>query len=209
VLLGLWESDDLLQVHRPVVVTADALQREGRQTRWSAFVSINALTEALSTGWATHLSDSEELIHCMFPTLLPAPVAADLTGADLAMTLVRTAVEASGLLDETDPISDGGAAERARRAASTLVRDSRFSRRVLDAYAQRCAMCGLGLTLVQGAHIYPASAPGSQDEPWNGLALCANHHLAFDNHLLAVRPDTRQVVFRGDVPAQATSDPTA
>ncbi len=64
-------------------------------------------------------------------------------------------------------------------------------------------MCGLGLSIVQGAHIYPASAPGSPDEPWNGLALCANHHAAFDRHLVAVRTSTGEIVFRPDVLEEA------
>ena len=55
-------------------------------------------------------------------------------------------------------------------------------------------MCGLDFGLVQGAHIYPASAPASPDEPWNGLSLCANHHTAFDRHMVWVHPDTRAVV---------------
>lgn len=56
---------------------------------------------------------------------------------------------------DPNPVGD---AARLRRAVSALIRDTRFSGSVLDAYMRRCAMCGLGLNLVQGAHIYPASA---------------------------------------------------
>ena len=68
-------------------------------------------------------------------------------------------------------------------------------------------MCGLGVQLVQGAHVNPVSAPGSHDEPWNGLALCPNHHLAFDRHLLAVDVDTRAIVFHPTVVNQASGNP--
>lgn len=79
--------------------------------------------------------------------------------------------------------------------AGNIVRDQRFSDRVTSAYQRLCAMCGLDLDLIQGAHIYPASAPSSPDEPWNGLSLCANHHLAFDRHLAWVEPTSRTIVY--------------
>jgi predicted restriction endonuclease len=68
-------------------------------------------------------------------------------------------------------------------------------------------MCGLDVGLVQGAHIYPVSAPGALDEPWNGLALCGNHHLAFDRHVLAVRSDTLQIIFHSMILEQVRSSP--
>ena len=77
--------------------------------------------------------------------------------------------------------------------------------RVTEAYDGLCTMCGIDANLIQAAHIYPASAPGSHDEPWNGLALCRNHHLAFDRHLLAVHPDTRQVIYSPEMNDQVRS----
>ena len=90
-----------------------------------------------------------------------------------------------------------------------LIRDTWFSGDVLDAYGRRCAMCGLGLNLVQGAHIYPASAHGSPDVVSNGIALCANHHLAFDRHQIAVLPPNFDLLFRPDVLDQADQEPVA
>ena len=52
-------------------------------------------------------------------------------------------------------------------------------------------MCGLNMGLVSGAHIFPVSAPGSNDQPTNGLALCENHHRAFDRHKIWVHPVSR------------------
>ncbi len=141
-------------------------------------------------------------IRCFAPPLLALSFAVHRDAATPDVVALQAAIQGSGLLDATDAETPA-AAERARRAGSTLVRDARFSRRVIHAYEGRCAMCGLGIGLVQGAHIYPASAPGSQDEPWNGLALCANHHLAFDRHLIAVHPGNLVILFRDDVLEQA------
>jgi len=210
VLVGMWEEDPHLAVPHPVIVMAEAQRRENHVTRWSLFVPLGLLTEAATAGWASHVSGSNEPIRCVFPELLPAAIAADVDQAEPDASLVQTAIEASGLAAEVaqaeGSIATTPAAERARRAAYSLVRDARFSRRVLSAYDWRCAMCGLGLRLVQGAHIYPASAPSSPDEPWNGLALCANHHLAFDRYLVAVHPGDRSVYFRQDVLVAAASD---
>lgn len=64
-----------------------------------------------------------------------------------------------------------------------------FSARIQLAYEHRCAICGLGLGLVEAAHIVPVAWPGSTDETSNGLALCRNHHAAYDRALLSVSPD--------------------
>ncbi|MGN6245743.1 MAG: HNH endonuclease [Motilibacteraceae bacterium] len=203
VLVGLWSEDPLVPIPQPIAVTADAARRLDHHTRWSAFVPLATLGDAQVTGWATSLNTNDELVRCMHPALLPAAVAADLGGAEPDVERMGDAAVAAGLLDGS---GEGPARDRARRAATALVRDARFSRRVLDAYDRRCAMCGLGLSLVQGAHIYPASAPGSPDEPWNGISLCANHHAAFDRHLVAVEPETHRIVFRDDVAQQAAED---
>lgn len=64
-----------------------------------------------------------------------------------------------------------------------------FAHRVRVAYGARCAVCGLGLGLVEGAHIVPVAWPGSTDETKNGIAMCRNHHVAYDRGLLTVSPD--------------------
>jgi hypothetical protein len=169
------------------------------------FVSLTTLRAALETGWAKGLNARGEMIRCFVPPLLAVSYAADLDHAPPTTSAMQAAIEGSGLITATES-EIPAAAERARRAGSTLVRDARFSRRVIDAYAGLCAMCGLGVELVQGAHIYPVSAPGSHDEPWNGLALCPNHHLAFDRYLVAVDIDTRSVIFHPDVVHQASGN---
>jgi len=69
---------------------------------------------------------------------------------------------------------------------SRKVRDNSFKYRVLTAYANKCAFCGIQLKLIDAAHILPVSYEGSTDETSNGLALCALHHRSFDNALVTV-----------------------
>jgi hypothetical protein len=202
-LLGLFEDDPELEVPRPLLVQADPVRRIGRVTRFSVFVSVNALREASATGWSEEISTSSEIIRCFTPPLLPVSISAMQQEVVPSRNQMQAAISGSGLMD-TSTHDDRAAAERARRAGTSLVRDARFAKWVIAAYNGLCAMCGLGASLVQAAHIFPASAPGSQDEAWNGLALCPNHHLAFDRHLLAVHPDTGKVVFNPKFASQAS-----
>jgi HNH endonuclease len=87
--------------------------------------------------------------------------------------------------------------------------DARFAKKVVDAYGGTCAMCGLDAGLIEGAHIYPAAAPLSPDEPWNGLVLCPTHHTTFDRHLVAVRPTDHAIVYNSVLTHQVDSNPAA
>jgi putative restriction endonuclease len=71
------------------------------------------------------------------------------------------------------------------RQVEQAVRNAKFRKIVLNAYNSRCAVCGLDLGIVQAAHIVPVAQQGT-DEPCNGIALCANHHTAFDRNILTV-----------------------
>jgi len=68
-------------------------------------------------------------------------------------------------------------------------------------------MCGLDFGLIVGAHIYPANAPKSPDKVWNGIALCYNHHAAFDNHMIWVHPTKRTISLRNDLLNAARLEP--
>lgn len=67
---------------------------------------------------------------------------------------------------------------------SRPVRARNFRRDVLKAYANKCAVTGLQLKVVQAAHILPVSAPGSVDEVRNGIALAPTYHAAYDDGLI-------------------------
>lgn len=211
-LVGLWETDNFLDVPRPLLVSADPVRRAERVTRdekltrFSVFARRVTLLTAAETGWAEGVNSKGETIRCFFPPLLPLSASADWSGLALSDSTLQIALDAAGV-PEASSADYPAAVDRARRTGTSIIRDARFSRRVTDAYEGLCAMCGLDLGLVQGAHIYPASAPGSVDEPWNGLALCANHHYAFDRHLVGVSPDSRRVVFQTVVHEQTEANP--
>ena len=73
-------------------------------------------------------------------------------------------------------------------------RDARFRPLVLQAYRNRCAVCGTALKLVDAAHIVPVSDPRGDDVVNNGLALCRLHHGAYDTGLLGVQSNYQIVL---------------
>ena len=171
---------------KPIVVAIPGSSRLGREARFSILFNVSILQSAALTGWSEYTSNTGEVITAMDPRLLAAFVDALSHGVTLEPTEVSDAADAFDLVDDPDP--DAG--ERTRAVMSRLVRKATFGRDVCRAYAQRCAMCGVGLNLLEGAHILPASNPGSTDKIWNGIALCRNHHRVFDRHEIWVNPDT-------------------
>lgn len=69
----------------------------------------------------------------------------------------------------------------------------RFS--LLKKYGSKCAVCNItNERLLIAAHIKPKEKNGCDD--WrNGLPLCANHHIAFDNNLFKINPDNLEIIF--------------
>ena len=186
IVIGLWTKGK-----HPVLAAFDATRRIGNLTRQSLFAPLWQLQLASQDGWAEHVSDSDERIYVFRPELLPAYVDMVGHGVTLHGDDVRNVLDASGINDEAVPSKR--TVERARRTTTALVRSAIFSRKLAEAYGGYCAMCGLDFGLVEGAHIYPVAAPGSSDDISNGLALCANHHRAFDRHLVHVDPGTASV----------------
>ena len=185
---------------RPVFVGADPTPRVGHVTRFSVLFHEGVLREAARTGWAEYVSTSEESIIAFHPSLLPAYILVRESPLPVAVGEVVGAITDAGFSDTDDDV----VRNRARRAVSRLVRSRVFSRKVIDAYDGCCAMCGIDWGLVQAAHIYPAPAPGSRDSAWNGLALCGNHHLLFDDHKIFIHPTTRTVTLHDGLRAQTT-----
>lgn len=71
------------------------------------------------------------------------------------------------------------------------IRDNSFKSRVLTAYGNKCALCGIQLKLIDAAHILPVNYEKSTDETSNGIALCALHHRAYDNALVTINREYR------------------
>lgn len=194
-LIGLWDSDPLVPVSRPVLFAANPDIRKGRSTRFSVFSKLTSLVLASERGWSEDISTTGEVLYAFNPKLLPAYVELYRSKVYVPEVSMTAVIDASGVNSEADQ----DPAERARRATSALVRSAKFGQDVVDAYGGFCAICGLDFGLVQGAHIYPASAPKSPDKPWNGIALCCNHHAAFDKHQIWIDPDSREVRFHPEL----------
>ncbi|NJL29019.1 MAG: hypothetical protein HC897_14595 [Thermoanaerobaculia bacterium] len=191
-LLGLWEEN-----LRPVVLAMEITKhRLEARTRQSFFASLHLLQEAEAFGWAEQTSASGEHLLAFQPWLLPTFVEMRAAGVSVPGSQVASIVAASGINVE---VALQHPPERARRAASVLVRSAVFSSRVVAAYDGLCAMCGLDFGLVEGAHIYPASASESPDEVWNGLALCKNHHAAFDRHKVCIDPGSHRLELHPEI----------
>jgi hypothetical protein len=185
-LLGIWSTD-----LPAVLVAAQPEVRMGDRTRFSILFPQRLFREAQEYGWAEPYRNSRDNLHWSFlPPLLPTFIELYESQPPLDSNEIQIAAVSSGLVGEP---TDAAAAGRARQAAYRLVRSAEFGQKVVAAYDEKCAMCGINLGLVSGAHILPVSAPNSVDQVWNGVALCENHHRAFDRHLIWVEPSRRKL----------------
>ena len=79
------------------------------------------------------------------------------------------------------------------------VRDAAFRKNLLILYDQRCTFCKIrvisvfGENIVDGAHIKPF-AKFRDNHYTNGLALCKNHHWAFDRGWFGIDSDYRVII---------------
>lgn len=192
-----------LELGPPIVAAPQGLTSGliGRDTRKTVLFSVGVIENAMASQWATHINGKGEQIHAFVPKLFPLFVELEVRGIQLDGEHVGRQAVRSGILDT--PTDEN----RARASVSALVRSARFSHEVRNAYEHRCAMCDLGMGIVVGAHIWPVAAPGAPDHVSNGLALCENHHAAFDRHLIGVIPKTFEIRIHPDVQACRSSDP--
>lgn len=95
-----------------------------------------------------------------------------------------------------DDLPRAAARREVIRQTTVKVRDARFRASVLRVYRDRCSFCGLGVGLIEAAHILGVGEGGS-DDVTNGMALCPTHHTAFDKGLLAVDEAGAVIVNRG------------
>jgi putative restriction endonuclease len=81
---------------------------------------------------------------------------------------------------------------RSYRTVATRVRihQNAFRERVLRAYREQCAFCGLRHEeLLDAAHIIRDADPEGEPTVRNGMALCKLHHATFDRFFVGVTPD--------------------
>jgi putative restriction endonuclease len=78
-----------------------------------------------------------------------------------------------------------------RKEDVKLGRDIKFRLQIVPLYRYACALCGIkmllpsGMALVEAAHIHQF-AQSRNDDITNGMALCRNHHWAFDQGLWSI-----------------------
>jgi hypothetical protein len=189
ILMGIYRSDPT------IFVALSGNSRVGRKARFSILFNESVIQGAITNGFAEYINSSGEKIFAFRSELFPALFEIIESDVDISIRDLHLASQSSGFLDEGTPES----AERARRSTQALVRHYAFGNNVKAAYSHKCAMCGLPINLIVGAHIYPASAPDSPDIVSNGISLCQNHHAAFDNHDLWINPDDYTLKFSPEV----------
>jgi putative restriction endonuclease len=85
----------------------------------------------------------------------------------------------------------------------TRPNQKKFRFQVLSKYGIKCAVCDISdERLIHAAHICDKEFGGTDD--WrNGIPLCANHHIAFDEGLFKVIPETRVLAGQDSLPLAA------
>lgn len=87
-------------------------------------------------------------------------------------------------------------------------RDIKFRLQIVPLYHYSCALCGIkmllpsGIALVEAAHIHQF-AQSKNDDITNGMALCRNHHWAFDQGLWSIDTSFEIVVACGKFAEQS------
>ncbi|HIK03927.1 MAG TPA: HNH endonuclease [Trichormus sp. M33_DOE_039] len=84
----------------------------------------------------------------------------------------------------------------------TVIRNAFFRKLIIHVYDYKCAFCGLRVTkslnqnIVDGAHIKPF-AQFCDSRIHNGIALCKNHHWAFDRGWFTVDNQYKILISKG------------
>jgi putative restriction endonuclease len=187
-VLGWWDDVGVfagwdIRQHRGPLGTSPSLQ-----------ISETALREAVHGGFAPYVKDNNETAIAFRPEFMGTYIwflqaLHDSGSVPAEAAILKRLSENPGRIKEQD-IDEEVAEERKRALVSTwrTLRALDFRDRVLTAYSHRCAMCGIQLRLVDGAHILPVSEPTSSDQTANGIALCALHHRAYDCGLITFDP---------------------
>jgi putative restriction endonuclease len=161
------------------------------------------LIAAVQNDFALCPKDQGELAVAFSPNFL-LTYCRNLEGLHAAGTMpqevgVLERIAERGAIDEVDLSPLPAPRQRIVRTIAQNYREASFRRRVLTAYSNACAMCGIQLKLVDAAHIIPVYDPQSSDETTNGVCLCALHHRAMDRGLVGIAPDYRILVNEEEV----------
>jgi putative restriction endonuclease len=195
---------------RDIFVAWDATTHPNPSASASLQVPIETIEEAASTGFAGRersLADgTPEVVVAFRPELVATYLnlipAFHVTREDEGEA---TASAARGVERPLEELPGNVEQRRTIRKVARLVRDARFRDAVLRAYDRRCAFCGLGLGLVQAAHLRPVREEGA-DQVRNGVAACPTHHAAFDAGLVVIDDDFAIRVNSARLEARGTTE---
>lgn len=93
----------------------------------------------------------------------------------------------------------------------SIGRDIRFRLQIVPLYGYSCLLCGVkvllpsGIALVEAAHIHQFSQ-SRNDDVSNGMALCRNHHWAFDQGLWTLSTNYEVIVALNDFTEAAPNE---
>lgn len=187
-ILGYWDNEQVFagfdfSHHRGALGGSPSLQ-----------IGEAALSAANQHRFAAHQKGSGELAIAFRPDFAGDYVqnlrelhATGEVPAEVAL-LERIAANPESVPDDDIKNTIAGPRQYAVTQARRALRALDFTDRVLTAYGHQCAVCGVQLRLLDGAHILPVSEPSSTDETSNGIALCALHHRAYDRGLVTFDP---------------------
>lgn len=168
----------------------DALLGIGLVGGVGVFVAFDRGHQLPATGGSNNVQCPEDIVLAAAASEVPVFHRKPTTGEQLvaftSQHLIPILLEIGGATDgEIAKASDEVAWETTKRRR----RDSTFRARVLQGFEHRCAACGYGLGSAEAAHIVPHCV-SLDDRTENGLALCPNHHAAYDSQdLLTFAPD--------------------
>ena len=155
-----------------------SLRREGAQGGLPADVFL-----ALRQDRVTALDIAYSLLDAHFPDTLHDDI------------LRAVGISAGYAEPATRDFVDGEGTGRDFEQVRRRTRDPAFSKAVLDAYGERCAVCAFSVRLhdapvaLDAAHIKWHRAGGrDRDKVSNGLSLCALHHRLFDVGAFTLSP---------------------
>jgi len=186
-LLG-WGEDE--NMFAGFDVTKHLISMTGRSP--SLQVRRETLTEGQTKGFFPQIRDNEEIVIAFRPDFFVTYVQEleDLHKTAQQASELRALVRIanSGIEREITDIA-AGPRKTVLEQINRKVRDARFRKNVLTAYAFRCAVSGIQLNLVDAAHIVPVEHERGTDELKNGICLSALHHRAFDLGLIGIKTD--------------------
>ncbi|MCK9419181.1 MAG: HNH endonuclease [Nitrospirae bacterium] len=168
----------------------------------AALESIRPTSVELLNRVVSHAEMPEELFSLMQNKASRDIARRILISGDWFFPSEKIKLEAMLGLEQTnnDPAPATGAVPESEE--SKQGRDIKFRLQLIPLYRYSCVLCGMkvllpsGVTMVEAAHIHPFSA-SRNDDISNGMALCRNHHWAFDQGLWTLGVDYKVLVATG------------